>query len=207
MTATASITQTIIQQRKQALRQKMKQRLQTLTHRQIIAASQAIQQQLTATKNWQQAQSYFVYLATSYEIQTQNLIQKLLTQKETQNKVVAVPKIINQKIVPIQLTANSFASDQLQTNRYGILEPIESKPYQGNLDICLVPGLAFDQNLKRLGRGGGYYDRFLQQHNILSIGLAYDWQIVTNLPTIKTDQQLDILITPSHLITSTDGNN
>jgi 5-formyltetrahydrofolate cyclo-ligase len=73
---------------------------------------------------------------------------------------------------------------------YGILEPVQKKPVAlEDLDLVIVPGLAFDKTGRRLGRGKGYYDCFLAAvpHGCRSIGLAYDFQILRSIPTADHD--------------------
>lgn len=73
---------------------------------------------------------------------------------------------------------------------YGILEPVIKKTVDlKNLDLVIIPGLAFDKKGSRLGRGKGYYDRFLSKlpRHSVTVGLAYDFQILPFIPTAKYD--------------------
>ena len=92
--------------------------------------------------------------------------------------------------------------DPLKINRYGIPEPIPKKiDYP---EIILVPLVAFDKNLNRLGYGGGYYDRYLEKNNnkkrILKIGLALSFQKIKKVPTNNYDQKLDYILTDKDFI-------
>lgn len=71
------------------------------------------------------------------------------------------------------------------------------------LDLLLVPGLAFDEHCARLGQGGGYYDRYIPQlsGDCMTIGIAFDEQIVEGIPVDKTDRSVDYVVTPTRLIT------
>lgn len=86
----------------------------------------------------------------------------------------------------------------------GIMEPDEERcapvPME-EIDAVLVPGLAFDQQGRRLGRGGGHYDRLLARlpGDCVTIGLAYDWQVVDSVPAEAWDQPVDWLATPTAL--------
>ena len=93
-------------------------------------------------------------------------------------------------------------SDPLKVNKYGIPEP-ETK----NIvypDILLVPLVAFDKNLNRLGYGGGYYDRLIEKlskkKNIIKIGLALSIQKIDKVPINVYDQKLDYIITNKYII-------
>ena len=93
-------------------------------------------------------------------------------------------------------------SEPLKINKYGIPEP-ESK----NIvypDVLLIPLVAFDKNLNRLGYGGGYYDRLIEKlskkKNIIKIGLAFSIQEIDKVPINMYDQKLDYIVTNKHII-------
>ena len=85
----------------------------------------------------------------------------------------------------------------LKINLYGIPEPDQNKLVYP--DILLVPLVAFDYKRFRLGYGGGYYDRYVskmkKKKNLITIGLAFDFQKVKRLPVNKFDKKIDIVIT------------
>ena len=88
-------------------------------------------------------------------------------------------------------------SEPLKINRYGIPEPeITNIVYP---DVLLIPLLAFDKNLNRLGYGGGYYDRLIKRlskkKNIIKIGLAFSIQEIDKVPINVYDQKLDYIVT------------
>ena len=89
------------------------------------------------------------------------------------------------------------ARSPLSVNRYGIPEPVSNKILFP--DILLVPLVAFDKDLNRVGYGGGFYDRYIKKiqnyKNIVKIGLAYSFQKVKLIPTNKSDIKLDYIIT------------
>jgi len=101
------------------------------------------------------------------------------------------------KIKPVRLNnlRQGFVKSQ-----YGIYEPKESKrakPFRiKDIDLVIVPGLAFDKNNNRLGRGRGYYDRFLKciSKNIPKIGLGFDFQFFSNIPATANDVPLSGII-------------
>ena len=94
-------------------------------------------------------------------------------------------------------------SDPLKVNKYGIPEP-ENKKKIVYPDILLIPLVAFDKNLNRLGYGGGYYDRLieklLKKKKILKIGLALSVQKIDKVPINVYDQKLDYIVTNKHII-------
>ena len=93
-------------------------------------------------------------------------------------------------------------SDPLKINKYGIPEPeTQNKVYP---DIILVPLVAFDKNLNRLGYGGGYYDRLIaklsKKKKIMKIGLALSVQKIDKVPINIYDQKLDYIVTNKYIV-------
>ena len=93
-------------------------------------------------------------------------------------------------------------NDPFVLNQYGIPEP--SSGTIVNPDILLVPLVAFDKNLNRLGYGAGYYDRLIEslkkKKKIITIGLAFDFQEFNSIPTSKYDQKLDYIVTNKNIL-------
>ena len=93
-------------------------------------------------------------------------------------------------------------NDPLRINQYGIPEPILKNLIYP--DVILIPMVAFDKNLNRLGYGGGYYDRLIEKlskkKKILKIGLALTVQKIKNLPTTKYDKKLDYIVTEKYIL-------
>ena len=91
--------------------------------------------------------------------------------------------------------------DPLKINKYGIPEPLTKKLIYP--DIILVPLVAFDKNLNRLGYGGGYYDRLIskisKRKKILKIGLAFSIQKINSVPITRYDKKLDYILTNKHI--------
>ncbi len=91
---------------------------------------------------------------------------------------------------------------ELELGKYNIPEPASSKRIIGKnrIDLVLVPGLAFDRKCRRLGYGKGYYDNFLAHTPCLKIGIAYDFQLIKNIPAEKNDVPMDLIITEKQII-------
>ena len=92
--------------------------------------------------------------------------------------------------------------DPLKINEYGIAEPISSKKIYP--DVIFVPLVAYDDDLNRLGYGGGFYDRYFEKikkiKKILKIGLAFSYQKLKKIPINKHDKKLDLIITEKKII-------
>jgi len=135
------------------------------------------------------------YYPVNYEIDCLSILKEL----EKRNYKISLPVI--EKNYEMKFFYWSF-SEPLKLNRHGIPEPITSKAVKP--DILLVPLVAFDKKLFRIGYGGGYYDRYLKkvkkEKKILSIGLAFSFQKVNKININKYDQKLDIVLTDKSLI-------
>ena len=135
------------------------------------------------------------YYPINFEVDDLELLKKL----EKKNFNISLPVI--KKNFQMDFYKWSF-SDLLKINKYGIPEP-------GTLnivypDVILVPLVAFDKNLNRLGYGGGYYDRLIKRiskrKKIIKIGLALSVQEVDNVPINIHDQKLDYIVTNKHVV-------
>tara|TARA_B100000965_G_scaffold809_1_gene654 strand:- start:605 stop:1150 length:546 start_codon:yes stop_codon:yes gene_type:complete len=94
------------------------------------------------------------------------------------------------------------SNDPLKINKYGIPEPISSKIFYP--DILLVPLVGFDDDLNRLGYGGGFYDRYIEKiekvKKVIKIGLAFSYQKLKSVPINQYDKKLDIIITEKEIL-------
>ena len=88
---------------------------------------------------------------------------------------------------------------KMHRGKYNIPEPT-TEPYVGDIDLILVPGVGFDKRGNRLGRGGGYYDKFITRlgRKTLLVGVGYDFQLVEEVPANRWDKRLDYVVTPSN---------
>jgi 5-formyltetrahydrofolate cyclo-ligase len=143
-------------------------------------------------KQYIEAETIMAYVSFGLEVDTISIIKNALDN----NKIVCVPKIINKKDGMKAVKIEKL--EDLIKNKFGILEPLSfDKEINGkDIDLFFVPGLAFDKNGGRIGYGAGYYDRFLKnsKDNSLKIGLAYDFQVIDNVPMAENDIYLDIII-------------
>ena len=130
------------------------------------------------------------YYPYNYEINILPILNKL----EKKNYIISLPKIKKN----FQMNFFEWSQkDPFEINSYGIPEPISNKVIYP--DIILVPLVAFDKYLNRIGYGGGFYDRYLKKikkrKKILTIGLAYSFQRVKKIEAEQNDIKLDFIIT------------
>ena len=90
---------------------------------------------------------------------------------------------------------------QLEETKFGLHEPTKFSPlHLGSPDVIIVPGVAFDEERNRLGYGGGFYDRFLEDSISIRIGVAFEMQMTYLLPVEGHDQKLDMVVTEKRVI-------
>lgn len=147
------------------------------------------------------AKNIMLYLDFNNEVSTDSLIKKLLDL----GKIVSSPITLKEerKLIPSQITD---LKNGIQYGAYNIREPkSECSPAINikDLDVVIVPAVAYDKNCYRLGYGGGFYDRFLEnlRKDAVTIGIAFDLQIFDEVPKEPHDAQLDYIVTESRILT------
>ena len=154
--------------------------------------SQKILAKLLAHSRFSEARILLCYVARIHEVETRPLLEEAIRRK----KKLFVPRLdsATQKINMIELRDLR----DLSPGSYGILEPSFDEERLGDprdLDLVIVPGLGFDRDGGRLGRGGGSFDRFLEEaRQAYKIGLAFECQIVDKIPRAKHDVIMDEVI-------------
>ena len=130
------------------------------------------------------------YYPYNYEINVIPIMEKF----ERLKYIISLPKIGQNSNMNFFIWSTN---DPLNTNKYGIPEPINNKIIFP--DVLLVPLVAYDKNFNRVGYGGGFYDRYLKRikkiKNVLTIGLAFSYQKVKKIPIEKNDIKLDFIVT------------
>ena len=138
----------------------------------------------------QQAKTVFLYLSMGSEVETIALAKELLLL----GKRVAVP-VCDTETHTMEAAEIKCLND-LTVGAYGLAEPREKKIVpKEEIDLVLVPGLAFDEDGYRLGYGGGYYDRYLEDFSGVSIGLCYEECRTDRLPRGEYDKKVDLVVT------------
>ncbi|HEY0008416.1 MAG TPA: 5-formyltetrahydrofolate cyclo-ligase [Tepidisphaeraceae bacterium] len=181
------------EEQKTQVRQHLRKVLAGLTDADRHARSVAACALLASTPEFQMAGTIMLYLSTPSEVDTATLALRAWQQ----GKTVVVPKVSwnARRMVPIEI--GSFSSDQLQVS-HGVREPVAGNPVPlGLVDMVVVPGLGFTVTGHRIGRGMGFYDRFLAQVDFLGVscGLAFEEQIVPMIPMLDHDMPLGMLAT------------
>lgn len=163
--------------------------------------SKNIFKKLKRTDEFINSKNIMFYVATRNEVQTENMIKKSLSM----GKNIFIPIMINDCNNLISSLLIDF-DNELEKNNQGILEPKEEFKRifpPEKLDLIILPGVAFDCKGNRIGRGKGYYDRFLKKvkPSAAKIALAYEIQIVEKIPKDINDISIHKIITENRVIT------
>ena len=188
---------------REALRQKILGARDGLSDKVRQAKSISVMQNFWTLPGMQHWSTLFIYVNFRSEVETLELIKKCINRDIR----VAVPLVEASAVRMIPLLIKDPEQD-LVPGYYNIPEPDPKKSLRlepGEIDAAVIPGSVFDIHGGRLGYGGGYYDRFLLNDapQAKRIGLAFELQVVDNVPLEPHDQPLDILITEERIVNIT----
>ena len=165
----------------------------SLTKEKIIEKSEKIKSSLFNLQPYKQSKTPMFFVSFNSEVNTHDIIRESLGRK-----TIVVPKVAHHEIEPSII----IDFDNLIEGKLGILEPIEVMQIAyKNIDLVLVPGIAFDKEGHRIGYGFGYYDKFLRKvPKAVKIGLCFDFQVVDRIPREAHDVPVDFIVTEERVI-------
>lgn len=184
---------------KDGLRRIAMEKTLSMTEEQRQNKSSKIISRIKELEEFSRARCIMVYVSKSDEVDTTGLIEDMLRS----GKRVVVPVVDRNKeeIVPCEITS----LNELHPRTFGVMEPKPEDARIVNLneiDLAIVPGRAFDKDCNRLGRGKGYFDRFLKKlgGRIKIIGVAFSEQLFDSIPVSERDVNVDVVVTESDMI-------
>lgn len=172
---------------------------EALSEESIREKSLEIARKLVGLAEFQASQNILFFLSLPSEVQTDEMIQQALSL----GKKVHVP-LVDAKHRRLKISEISGLDIGFERKQFGILEPglahLKIVPPE-TLDFVLVPGLAFDRKGGRVGYGAGYYDRFLKgvRGHAVSVGVAYDFQMLDSVPQTQFDVPVQKILTEKSL--------
>ncbi len=175
---------------KRTLRSAVRKQRAALSDEEIRAASDILTQKLLSHPAYRSCKTLYVYMSYKSEVRTDKIVDAALAD----GKVVAIPKVEGDHLAFYRIKSLDDAVPGFK----GIPEPDAScDPINDRDALVLTPGLAFDAEGRRLGYGGGFYDRFLISEPHPTIAICYDLQLVDRVPANDLDVPIDYVLTPS----------
>jgi 5-formyltetrahydrofolate cyclo-ligase len=182
---------------KTGLRKQISTTLQHLPPEKRKTDSEKIRARLKEHILFQKAQAVLFFASLPEEVD----LWPLLEESINQNKVVALPSF-DEETQNYRSRRVKDLHVEILSGQFGIREPATAciEIPLADLDLVLVPGVAFDLRGNRLGRGKGFYDRLLQNFDGKKIGIAFDEQVVEAVPAGHLDIRMDLILTPTRRI-------
>ena len=176
------VAEEVSKQRLRKIALKKRQEIINKSEREMI-----IQRKILTNEIVKQNDNILIYMSKFDEVDTTYLRNELIKLK----KNVYVPKVIGNEIEFYKITDETVYF----RSKYKILEPFFGEAFLSNNGVIIVPGLMFDNQNNRLGYGGGYYDKYLQNKNLYKIGICFKEFLIDKLVVSKHDVKMNLIIT------------
>jgi len=180
---------------KRPIREKLLAERRHLSAEACLRLSLAVQTRFLASEAYRQACSLGLYSPLLNEVQTELVARRC----RADGKLLVYPRVRGAELQFVELTADGA----LAPGAYGILEPVGDRVVSlAELELLVVPGVGFDLDGNRLGFGKGYYDRALADAPgvLVTVGFAFEFQVVEQLPVAAHDCRLSLLVTEQRLL-------
>lgn len=176
---------------KNTLRHLIRQEKRQFSKTQLEELSLPVLQRIYAHSKVKQSRSILLYCSLDDEVCTRSLIDHLVAE----GKHVYLPRVTGADTMELRLYTGR---NDLREGAFHIMEPIGillPEERYAEIDTGIIPGMAFDHDGHRLGRGKGYYDRLLaKMPHLYKIGVCFDFQKVDSIPTEPTDITMDTTV-------------
>jgi len=178
---------------KRSARRKARLAIASLSLRQSSKDSEAVCRLILESREWRSATQVMLYMPSTGELE----IKPLFSNGLDTGKRVALPRYSNEISGYEACTISNL--DDVAPGKFGILEPPSAsvKMDTKQLDLAIVPGVAFDGRGGRLGRGEGFFDRLLIDISAKKCGVCFEQQLCHNVPVERHDVKMDMIATPS----------
>ena len=177
--------------RKTELRKEIADLKKQISPEQKLQEARAVFSKVETLPEFKSAENILLYWSTSDELPTHEIIEKWSKRKQ-----IILPTVVGDKLI----LKSYMPGQSMKKGALGIWEPDTADNFTGDIDLMIIPGIAFDSDKNRLGRGKAFYDRFLANKRLIKIGVGFDLQLLPHIPSEKSDIKMDKVITASHLI-------
>ncbi len=189
-----------LQKTKQEIREDIAAIQSTLAGKEVADQTKKIEKRLFEFANFQESNIVLLYVNDKHEVSTKDILRGVFGF----DKIVVLPAF-DAKTHEITLMKINDPDTDLTPGPRNILEPDRKRckrvPVE-SIDIAIIPGTAFDEKGGRIGTGGGYYDRLIPRLSITTrkVALAYENQMIPQVPIESHDKHVDIIITEKRII-------
>ncbi|MHB9055511.1 MAG: 5-formyltetrahydrofolate cyclo-ligase [Paludibacteraceae bacterium] len=153
-------------------------------------AAEIVFSKIEKTKEFKNARTILVYWSTPTELPTHQYVKKWCNEK-----TILLPSVHGDSLCMKKFVS----SEDMYSGSLGIEEP-NTENFDGKVDLAIIPGVAFDLEKNRMGRGRGFYDNFLSVNNISTFGVGYDFQIIEKVPVRWGDMKMKKVISPNIMV-------
>ncbi|OHD20309.1 MAG: 5-formyltetrahydrofolate cyclo-ligase [Spirochaetes bacterium GWC1_27_15] len=168
---------------KEEIRKIFKQKRELIDDKTLLDKSKKLSDIIIQTEEYKKSQTIFCYVSFDKEVDTNYFLQKCLSDK----KNLCVPLVIGKNMIASKIDS----LNSLIKNRFGILEPtVKNEISKDNIDLVIVPGLAFTISGQRIGYGAGFYDKYLSDYKGITFGIVFSDFIINECDF--TPQSFDI---------------
>lgn len=177
---------------KKQLRKQIRERKKEFSLSEKIKLSEPIFEKIEKEELFKKAKVVLLYYSMDDEVYTHDFVEK-----HYKTKTILLPCVDGDDLILRQyLGIESMKAGE----QFGILEPV-GKEFNDleKIDLMIIPGVAFDKEKNRLGRGRGFYDRLLKTVNATKIGVCFDFQVVEQVPTEDFDVKMDVVISTTYI--------
>ena len=175
---------------KQEIRKEIKSVKLNISKEGKEAAAIEVMNKIEALPQFIGAKNILLYNALPDELPTECMLNKWDKEKNLFLPVVDGENLIIKR----------YDKEFVKVGAFGIIEPLGDNVDSKIIDFIIVPGVAFDKNLNRLGRGKGYYDRLLSESNAFFAGVGYHIQVLDNIPVEEHDIKMNCIITEREIL-------
>lgn len=177
----------MIDQQKKEIRKEIKEKKKQYSLLEKKAISKIIFEKIERLDNFKRAETILVYWSMPDEVFTHDFVLRWYHKKK-----ILLPVVKGDEL---ELKVFSGLENMIKGEQYGIEEPVGEPFYQfKEIDLIIVPGVAFDKKNNRLGRGKAYYDKLLKESEAIKVGVCFDFQYLDEVPTDKHDIKMDTII-------------
>lgn len=178
----------LLQQKKQT-RALLAQKRRLLSKEEVAELSLQVVAHIEQMPTFQSAKTVLIYYPANNEVDVLSLIKKY-----KREKTFLLPMVHRNSMDACPYEGNA----KMHRGKYNIPEPTTA-PHKGTIDMIIVPGVGFDKQGNRLGRGGGYYDKFIARisRKTQLVGVGYDFQLAESIPASRRDKKMNFVVTPT----------